>query len=175
MAAQMRVKAQHRDNIKPSCHLVEFPLCKFIKDSEKPPLTALKNLGPGKTPAVTATAENNGIEGFYDVPTDMILNGLMSISKTHNTKPCQAFWHPYAFTAISTVHLIRPIDEFAHNNYAALYLCEAITQVNAWRYDYARPVKLEELRVFLPVNEYDQIDYDIIYAQARSQLREIIK
>ena len=34
---------------------------------------------------------------------------------------------------------------------AIIYLCEAITVKNAWRYHYARSVKFEELMVEVPV------------------------
>ena len=34
---------------------------------------------------------------------------------------------------------------------AIVYLCQAITEENAWRYDYARQVRLDELEVHLPI------------------------
>lgn len=174
LAAKMRVAARRETEMPIARDVKDFPLEQFIEDIKNPPLRALKDLPPGPVPGVSATAENNGISGWYDVPEGMILRNLISVSKTHNTKPCQAFWHPYDFTAISTVYLFQPIADFS--NEALIYLCEAITDTNAWRYDYARPVKMEELRVFLPVNSKGEVDYKAMesgLARRLSQIRRL--
>lgn len=172
-AAQMRVKTSgaREDSIKASRNLKKFALSDFIESTKKPPLKSIKDYPAGGVPVVSATALNNGVAKWLDVKdNDLILNGFISISKTHNTKPCQAFWHPYNFTAIATVHLIRPIAEFANSLPAVLYLCQAIKDDNAWRYDYARPVDLDELSVFLPTKSKGEVDYASIEDDARQMM-----
>lgn len=174
VTAKMRSAVRRIEDVNPVTRFKEFSLSDFIKSVEKPPLKALKNYDVGNVPVVSATAKDNGINGWRNVPDEMVLKELISISKTHNTKPCQAFWHPYNFTAINTVHLVRPIEEFSSNLAVVLYLCQAITEANAWRYDYARPVKLDELIVFLPVTKDGAVDYKAIDTEARRQLKGVL-
>ena len=83
------------------------------------------------------------------------------MSRIHNTKPCEAFWHPYRFSALKgKVYVLRPNQEWLSHESAILYLCQAITEENSWRYDYARQVKLEELTVHLPIREDGGLDFD---------------
>lgn len=157
--------AKEADNLK------AFPLSNFIKKIEMVRVESLKELPAGKIPVVSATIKNNGIDNWKDVQTDKLLENCISISKTHNTKPCQAFWHPYKFAAIGTVHVIKPISEFT-NKHAVLYLCQAITDANAWRYDYASTVDLNELKVYLPtLRERGGVDYKTIIAEGKRQVK----
>ncbi len=131
--------------------LKPFPLTDFIEKIITPPLKSIKDYPPGNIPVVSATTYDNGIKDWRDVPQESRLRNLITISKTHNTKPCEAFWHPYEFSAISTVHIVKFKPEFMKNPHAILFLCQSITENNAWRYDYARNVQLHELEVYLPV------------------------
>lgn len=173
IAAKMRVSIAGEQKIRSNSEVKEFPLCEFIDKIIHPTLQSLKNYPSGAIPAISATAENNGIAEWLEIPNELLLRESISISKTHNTKPCQAFWHPYDFAAINTVHLIRPIAELKENEAAILYLCEAISAANAWRYDYARPVDLKEITVFLPVDEKGQPDYKIMSREAKCLLDKI--
>ena len=154
-------------------NLKKFPLMDFIKREQKPTLKALKNYPDGRVPVVSATADENGIAEWKEIPSKDILSHLMSISKIHNTKPCQAFWHPYDFAAINTVFLLEPIVEFTASPEAMLYLCQQITDQNAWRYDYARTVLLSELEVYLPVKSDGSVDFDKIVEEYDNQLKDI--
>ena len=69
---------------------------------------------------------------------------------------------------------MRPIDEFASDLAMVLYLCCAITEANEWRYDYARPVKIDELIVFLPITDEGKIDFVAIKTEADRQLKGIL-
>jgi len=132
-----------------------FPLSGLIKGVIPPPLKKLKDYPEGTTPVVSATYYENGIAEWLDIPQDLRIRNCMTISKTHNTRPCEAFWHPYEFSAIPTVFIVQPIDIFAASKLAMIYLCQAVTASNAWRYDYARRVRLYELEVYLPTRNGD--------------------
>lgn len=164
--ALISVKCEQVETTTNILDVEEFPLQDLIVKVVKSPCKNLKDYEQGSIPVITATEKNNGIEGYRNIPDNLILNGLISISKTHNTKPCQAFWHPYNFSAINTVHLIKPVEAFTNDISCVLYLCQAITKANAWRYDYARPVNLDELTVFLPSRDR-VIQYDIIKLEAQ--------
>lgn len=158
-----------------SC-LKKFNLMDFVVRKVKPPAGSLKQYPDGNVPVVSATAEQNGISEWKSITdNDKTLSHLISISKTHNTLPCQAFWHPYRFSAIATVHLIQIIPEFTESDEVMLYLCQSITDTNAWRYDYARTVKLHELEVFLPTRADGTIDKESIINEMRIRLKDIPK
>lgn len=144
-----------------------FPLSDFIASEQGATVVNLKDLPSGDIPVVSATEKNNGIADWKDVSTDRLIRNCITISKTHNTKPCQAFWHPYNFAAIGTVHIIKPIKMFAENEDAALYLCQSITESNAWKYRYERPVLMHELEVSLPITKQGDVDIERITNIAR--------
>ena len=105
------------------------------------------------------------------MPDDLCFENCITISTRHNTRPCEAFWHPYAFSAVSGHALVfRPIDALLAHPPAILYLCEAITAHNAWRYNYARTPKLDELNVSLPATKDCLPDIDAMAAIVRRQL-----
>ena len=143
-------------------NLSVFNLDMLISEIETAPLMALKGYQKGDIPVVSATYHNNGVTDYLDIPDDLCLENCITISAIHNTQPCEAFWHPYKFSAISTVHVVRPIPALLAEPLAISYLCEAITQQNAWRYDYARPVQLSEIEVELPVQANGYPDFQFM-------------
>ena len=116
---------------------------------------------------MSATYKDNGIMAWKQVKEVDQLQKYISISKVHNTKPCRAFWHPYRFGAIQTVILVKPTDVFLEDEGAVLYLCQSIASTNAWRYDYARPVLLDELAVYLPSTHSGKVDMRCLLDLAR--------
>ena len=88
-----------------SAHLItklwHYPLRNFIQRVTTRMLPNLKNFPEGNVPVISATAGNNGIAAWKQVPDADQVQGCISISKVHNTKTCRAFWHPYRFTAIT--------------------------------------------------------------------------
>ena len=153
--------------------LKSFPLTDFIEKIIASPLKSLKGYPSGNIPVVSATAYNNGISGWKDIPPEKRLQNLITISKTHNTKPCEAFWHPYEFSAIATVHIIEIKPEFMKSQHAILFLCQSITDNNAWRYDYARDVKLHELEVYLPTKN-GMVDMDAVIEAGKQHAKGIL-
>ena len=152
-----------RGEIPIQVQLERYPIMDFVKNIVKTPLDSLKNYEGGDIPVVSATAYNNGIKDWKNIPDEYIVRDLMSISKTHEgDKACQAFWHPYEFSAINTVHLVEIISDFTRDIDLMLYLCQQIGDSNSWRFDYARPTKLEEVEVYLPVKSDKSINFDEI-------------
>ena len=153
-------RSQHERNDTEPVQLRAFPLLELVSEVIAPPLKTLKNLLEGPIPVISATSKDNGIAGWRDVPVGLCLRDCITISRIHNTKPCEAFWHPYDFSALSgKVHIVKPVADLVDNEAAVLYLCQAITSGNAWRYDYARQVKLEEIEIYLPaIGDVPDID-----------------
>lgn len=155
-SAKLRVEARNgekKDSLE-SESLEIFALSDFIETQEVSQLKALKDHPKGNIPVVTAQCKENGIARWLDVPDTYCFENCITISVIHNTKPCQAFWHPYRFAALnSSVMVLRPKQELLDNPEAILYLCEAITIYNSWRYHYARTVNFSELMVEVPMKD----------------------
>ena len=139
-----------KPKLKPAQGLTRFKLKQLVKQEKASPSVILKNYKVGQIPVVSATADNNGIKEYKDIPEELCLSNHISISKVHNTKPCKAFYHPYKFSATSSVILVRFIPEVMDDELLIMYLCQSIYDSNSWRYNYSRNVALEELEVYLP-------------------------
>ena len=143
--------------------LQTFPVSQFVGVIERNGIRAIKDYPDGNTPVVGSTAEMNGISAWRDVPDEFCLENCVSISTRHNTKSCQAFWHPYRFSSIvNNAIVFSPIDELLYNPNSILYVCEAITLKNAWKYNYAHTPRLEDLEIDVPVDETGRPDYDLM-------------
>lgn len=173
-SVEIKAGGRSHPSIETASALKAFPLMDFVSETVPPPLRNVKDWENGDIPVVSATATNNGVSEWKKVPECRILSRLMSISHTHNTKPCQAFWHPYRFSAIGTVHLIRTVAEFANSTEAMLYLCQTVTEANSWRYDYARTVKLSELEVHLPIQPDGSVDFEEIISITKRQISQVL-
>lgn len=111
----------------------------------------IKDFKTGNVPLVSACAIDNGIGAYLQIPPDLCTSHCITINSTHNTKPCEAFWHPYTFAAkLGTGFVLKPTEEMINNPDSIYYLCEAITQKNAWRYNWHNTPQLEDLYVDLP-------------------------
>ncbi len=154
-SAKLRVdaKTQHRtDSSKPE-NLTVFPLSYFIEKQEVTKVKTLKEYPEGNIPVVSAQHNENGIAAWLSIPDEYCFENCITISILHNTRPCEAFWHPYRFAALhGKVIVLRPNKELIINPDAIIYLCEAITTYNSWRYHYARLVRFDELMVEVPTH-----------------------
>ena len=147
-----------------------FEVETFVEKIHKSPLQNIKSLDTGSIPVVSATYYNNGIAGWFDVEDDKILQNCITISKTSDTHPCEAYWHPYKFSAIATAIVLEPTKDIIESEEAILYLCEAITRDNRYKYHYAKPVQLEELKVFLPAKPDGTPDLEAMAVAVKEQL-----
>ena len=150
----------------------QFLVSRFVSKIHAAPISEIKELEHGNVPVVSATQYNNGIKGWYSVPENKILEKCVSISKTHNTNPCQAFYHPYKFSGIATAIYLELSPPLANNENAILYFCEAITRDNKSKFHYARPVDLKELQVYLPVGKDGEPDIDAMESVVSAQIGE---
>ena len=159
----VQARTRQREDKQSVMELYLFNVLDLIEEVIEPPLQTLKFEEPGDIPIVSATSKDNGIGGYRSVAPNLRLRDCITISRIHNTKPCEAFWHPYEFSALAgKVYILKPKPEWAENESAILYLCQAITDENAWRYDYARQVKLDELKAHLPISisRWGEIDFE---------------
>ena len=64
----------------------------------------------------SATALDNGVADWLDIPEELCLDHCITISIIHNTRPCEAFWHPYRFSAlIGKALVLRPTKNLLEN------------------------------------------------------------
>ena len=170
LVAKRRVKAVTTKDVDDvDVNYAVFPLSMLIQNECSPKVRAAKDYPVGTIPVISAQAGDNGINSWLDIPDELCDEYCITISKLHNTKPCQAFWHPYKFAVLQGKAIVlKPNQDLLDRDYAILYLCEAITSRNSWRYSYARSVKYHELEVELPVKT-GGVDYDLMEAIARRQ------
>ena len=120
---------------------------------------------------MSAQCNENGIARWLSVPDEYCFENCITISILHNTRPCEAFWHPYRFAALhGKVIVLRPKKELIINPDAIIYLCEAITVYNSWRYHYARSVKFDELMVEVPTTQQGEPDIEEMAKIISSQI-----
>ena len=147
--AQLMVAAQISPVLKVA-DTATFWLRDFVS-CEEAHVQTIKRHDQGSVPLVSATAKDNGIANWLNISADKFHDHCITVSLLHNTKPCQAFWHPYKFAAlIGKVMVLKPNAEILAHPEAIIYLCEAITICNSWRYHYARSPRLDDLQVELP-------------------------
>ena len=171
VAANMRVSAK-ASRISAAHQTRAFMLLEqFIATVEPSPVQALRECPHGYVPVVSATHKNNGVGHWLEVPDDLCYDHCLTVSIFNNTKPCEAFWHPYRFSALTgKVFVLRPIPELLEDTDAILYLCESITANNSWKYNYARTTKLHELEVVVPVTKHGKPDITAMGNIVRRQL-----
>ena len=173
-AAGRMAKACQSASQKAPANIKIFPVSDFVQgELITPPIgRPQKNISPGNVPLISNTGHNNGISKWKDLPDNDCLSHCITISKTHNTKPCEAFWHPYRFSATKGIIVFKPIPPLLEDEKAIGYLCEAITKGNAWKYDYANTVNFEDLTVSLPATAKGKPDYKRMAAIVRAALNE---
>ena len=172
ISAKLRVDAKTEQKIdsSKSDSLEVFPLSYFIEKQEVKKVKTLKEYPEGNVPVVSAQCSENGIARWLSVPDEYCFENCITISILHNTRPCEAFWHPYRFAALNgKVIVLRPNKELMVNPDAIIYLCEAITVYNSWRYHYARSVIFDELMVEVPT-QLGKPDIEEMAKIVRSQI-----
>lgn len=169
-SAQRQARLRYRP-VTPAYTTALFDLTDLIEKVESAPLHTIKEYPRGRVPVIASTAQQNGIAHWLDIPNELCFENCITISTRHNTRPCEAFFHPYRFSAISGHALVlRPLQSLLDEPMAVYYLCEAITRLNAWRYNYARSVKLDDLKVELPVRD-GRPDFKLMAEIVRGQLQ----
>ena len=175
-SARMRVQSRATGARSSRVHRpMTFPLSEFIDRVETTRLKTIKEYPKGDVPVVSATSSNNGVADWLKIPNELCFDNCITVSLLHNTKPCQAFWHPYRFGAlVGKALVLKPKKELLRDPNAVFYLCEAITAVNAWRYHYARSVKFNELMVDVPTR-HGKPNINAMASIVREQLSSSIR
>ena len=157
MRASVRMQAKTVEATQLNLHT--FPVNDFVEFESKVGIRAAKDYAEGSVPVVGSSAGKNGVIAWCDVPDSYCTDNCITISTRHNTKPCEAFWHPYKFAPIANNAIVfRPIDDLLQDTMAIIYFCEAINMKNSWRYNYAHTPNIRDLEVDLPVNKNGQPD-----------------
>lgn len=117
-------------------------------------------LDDGTVPLVSCSAENNGFEGKFDVPTENAANNAITIAS--DGQPLAAFYHYYPFVAKDNVIVGIP-----KRNYRFTTLLFVVAQLNSlrWRFSYGRKCylnKIHKIKIFLPYAEEDEIHEEYI-------------
>ena len=143
----------------PDINLREFQITD-LSELERGDFHALNKLDKGSCFTISRVSTDNGLTGFYEKPEKArILNpNLITIS----TVTGDAFLQFYPFIATDNVIICIPKNPLSVTS--LIYIQTSINTVK-WRYSYGRqPYKriLQKMKLFLPVNESDELDEDII-------------
>ena len=137
-----------------------FKVKDFVSFESKVGIKRVKDYGSGNIPVVGSSAEANGVIDWCNVPKNLCTKRCITISARHNTKPCEAFWHPYKFAPIANNPIVfRPINDLLEDEMAIIYFCEAINIKNSWRYNYANTPSLCDLEVDIPIKKNGKPDF----------------
>jgi hypothetical protein len=121
---------------------------------------AIKELEPGNVPLVSCGDTDNGVMGYYDVPTDKQYSNAITVAY-NGSWPIMSKFHPYTFGAKDDVAVLVPREPMS--SLALLYTAALFNRMT-WRYSYGRKCfkeKLEDVELPLPtvkVGEVVKID-----------------
>jgi len=139
----------------------EFRLDELFK-IEKGERILNRDMQPGTTPCVRATALNNGITAFIAHEPNHE-GGTISVS--YNGSIGEAFYQEKPFFALDDVNVLYPID-FELNQYSGMFFCSLIRK-ERFRFNYGRKWNLERMNetiIRIPVNKTNSPDIDYIEA-----------
>ena len=122
------------------------------------------DLEAGNTPRISVTSMNNGIIGYYkdvDSKNYRIYENCISVSFLGTV-----FYHPYKASFDMKVHCLKPIDHELRRG-EALYLVSCIQKLvqNNTYGNQTSSTDLPYMKVYLPVNNNEELDWD--YMQER--------
>ena len=118
---------------------------------------AESELRDGQTPLVSCGEENDGVVGYYEVPSEKIYKNNLTIA--FNGRPLTAKYHPYEFAAKDDVAIAIPLQTL---RLTTLLFVQMMLNRERWRYSYYRKCYVDKLRrfeIFLP-HKVDVLDED---------------
>lgn len=149
-----------------------FNLTTFFKHREKGKSGRVKNLIEGYLPLISTSELNNGISSFVDRNSVSVIYPPKTITISSNGGSCCAFFHDYEYAANPDVFVLTLKDEYAEQKNFGIFLCAAIN-CEKWRYNYYRKFntgRLKDLKIRLPINEFQKIDFDLINSIVTTQI-----
>lgn len=109
---------------------------------------AVKELEPGDIPLVSCGDTDNGVIGYYDIPSDKRYHNTITVAY-NGSWPIMSKFHPYVFGAKDDVAVLIPRQEMS--SLALLYTAALFNRMT-WRYSYGRKCFREKLQdVEIPV------------------------
>ena len=117
---------------------------------------ALKELEPGKVPLVSCGDTDNGVMGYFDIPSDKQYSDTITVAY-NGSWPIMSKFHPYTFGAKDDVAVLIPLQEMS--TLALLYTAALFNRMT-WRYSYGRKCfreKLQGVELPLPVVTRDGV------------------
>jgi len=109
---------------------------------------AIKELEPGSVPLVSCGDTDNGVMGYFDIPSDKQYKNTITVAY-NGSWPIMSKFHPYSFGAKDDVAVLISHEEMSI--LALLYTAALFNRVT-WRYSYGRKCYKEKLReVELPI------------------------
>ena len=111
----------------------------------------------GKTPYISATAENNGVGEYIDLNPEFSGN----VITTEKVK-CSAFYQHDDFCATSDVNILTP-KGFKLNKYIGMFLSTVINFNEKFRWNYGKQCRIQNMKkmfVKLPVDKNGNPDWD---------------
>ena len=121
----------------------------------------LDQLGPGAIPVISCKDSNNGIAGFFDVPSGLVYQDQLTVAL--NGSPLTTKYHHYEFATKDDVAVCTPRQQW---RLSTVFFIGGVLNRERWRYSYYRKCYMAKLRRFeirLPASG-DAIDEDAIEA-----------
>lgn len=110
---------------------------------------ALKELEPGDVPLVSCGDTDNGVVGYFDIPSDLQYSNTITVAY-NGSWPIMSKFHPYVFGAKDDVAVLIPLQPMSS---LALLYAAALFNRMTWRYSYGRKCfreKLEDVDLLIP-------------------------
>ncbi len=126
----------------------------------------------GKTPYITATANNNGVGYFVDNTNETLESDCLSVNRNGSVGYC--FYHPYEALYGNDTRKLRPK---VSNKYTSLFLSLIISK-QRFKYGYGYKMgtgRLKRQKIQLPINENGTPDWAFMEAYMRQQEQTILQ
>jgi hypothetical protein len=114
----------------------------------------------GDIPLISTSATNNGVEKYVSVPAEQ--SHINAITIASDGTPLTSYYHYYRFVAKDNVMVCFPRKKYRFTT--LLYITTLLNRLR-WRFSYGRKCylnKVEKIKIYLPVNNADEIDEDYI-------------
>ena len=134
----------------------EFKISEIFLDLRRGALPIFRNLNKGEMPVIAASMFNQGITGYYDVPSlekNRITVSLNGVGSGYFA------YHDYEFAANSDCGIL--IEKYQLNKYSAMFLCAILNKIGT-NYGYEEKVtkpKLFEEVILLPATQTGEPDF----------------
>jgi type I restriction enzyme M protein len=134
---------------------------------------ATNELEPGSVPLISCGEEDNGLIGYFDIPSNKTHNRALTVS--FNGFPLTTNFHPYRFGAKDDVAVLIPREQLSDG--LLIYIAASLNNMK-WRYSYGRKCyreKLKNVSVRLPMKD-GQVDSsvpDALFRKAYENIKRV--